>query len=338
MAVKSSDPGYSDKNQIIENIRSRINNVYVKYRLKDRTLTRDAFIRAYNRPSDYATFFEFIKINKKNINFGNELTTNYTHKVVLKKVEEWQPNLHFDDITDDWLNRYFIYLKKTLKNNDNTIHKNLSIFKKYVLAAFKMGYMEENPFINFKIKRGTPSYTYLSEGEIKILMDAYKNGVMEDKFHRTLEFFLFMCFSSLHVTDARNLSLEQFTDDSFVYYRVKTRNSKPEPILVPLSDPLRMIVKNAVGTRKKGKIFLHLPADQTMNRFLKDITAELEIKKHITHKSGRHTYATYFLSKTKDITALKEILGHSSLSETMIYAHVLDESKQEGAKCFDGFA
>ncbi|NLB17554.1 MAG: tyrosine-type recombinase/integrase, partial [Syntrophomonadaceae bacterium] len=42
--------------------------------------------------------------------------------------------------------------------------------------------------------------------------------------------------------------------------------------------------------------------------------------------------------KTKDITALQKILGHSSLSETMIYAHVLDESKQEGVKCFDGFA
>ena len=75
-----------------------------------------------------------------------------------------------------------------------------------------------------------------------------------------------------------------------------------------------------------------------MNRFLKDIAEDLEINKSITHKSGRHTYATYFLSKTKDITALKEILGHSSLSETMIYAHVLDESKQEGVKCFDEFA
>ena len=337
MIVKGSDPDYADKNQIIENIRARINNVFVKYRLRDKTLTRDAFLRAYNRPSDYSTFFEFIKANKRNINFGNEVTTNYTHKTVLKKVEDFQPSLHFDDITEDWLNRYFIYLKKDLKNCDNTVHKNLTIFKKYVLAAYKMGYMDENPFANFKIKRGTPSFTYLTEDELKILVDAYKTGVLEDKYHRTLEFFLFMCFSSLHVTDSRNITLEQFSDDSFVYYRVKNRNSKPEPIVIPLSEPLKMIVHNVVGTRKKGKIFQGLPADQTMNRFLKEITKDLEINKHITHKSGRHTYATYFLSKTKDITALQEILGHSSLSETMIYAHVLDESKQEGVKCFDKF-
>lgn len=335
MIVKGTDPEYIDKNRIIENTRARINDVFVKFRLRNKTLTRDSFIRAYNKPSDYSTFWEFIKANKKNINFGNEVTTNYTHKTVLKKVEEYQPSLHFDDITEDWLNRYFIYLKKDLKNCDNTVHKNLTIFKKYVLAAYKMGYMDENPFANFKIKRGTPSFTYLTEDELKIFVDTYKAGVLEDKYHRTLEFFLFMCFSSLHVTDARNLTLEQFTDDNFIYYRVKTRNVKPEPIVVPLSEPLKMIIKNVVGVRKKGKIFQHLPADQTMNRFLKDIAEDLEINKSITHKSGRHTYATYFLSKTKDITALKEILGHSSLSETMIYAHVLDESKQEGVKCFD---
>lgn len=335
MIVKGTDPEYIDKNRIIENTRARINDVFVKFRLRNKTLTRDSFIRAYNKPSDYSTFWEFIKANKKNINFGNEVTTNYTHKTVLKKVEEYQPSLHFDDITEDWLNRYFIYLKKDLKNCDNTVHKNLTIFKKYVLAAYKMGYMDENPFANFKIKRGTPSFTYLTEDELKIFVDTYKAGVLEDKYHRTLEFFLFMCFSSLHVTDARNLTLEQFTEDNFIYYRVKTRNVKPEPIVVPLSEPLKMIIKNVVGVRKKGKIFQNLPADQTMNRFLKDITEDLEISKSITHKSGRHTYATYFLSKTKDITALKEILGHSSLSETMIYAHVLDESKQEGVKCFD---
>jgi integrase len=336
MKVRSSDPNFEDKNQIIENTRARINNVFVKYRLRDKKLTRDAFLRAYNRPSDFNTFFDFIKANKKNINFGNELTTNYTHEVVLNKVKEWQPDLHFDDITEEWINRYYIYLKKTCKNSENTVHKNMAIFKKYVIAAWKMGYMDENPFIHFKIKRGHANYIYLTEDELRILMNAYKNGEMEEKYHRTLEFFLFMCLSSLHVTDARNLQLEQFTDSSLIYYRVKTRNVKPIPITVPLSAPLKEVVKNIAGVRKKGRLFIDLPADQTMNKYLKEIAKKLGINKSITHKAGRHTFATFYLAKTKDITSLKEILGHSSLSETMIYAHVLDESKQEGVKCFDG--
>ena len=64
----------------------------------------------------------------------------------------------------------------------------------------------------------------------------------------------------------------------------------------------------------------------------------VEIDKPLTHKVGRHTFATIFLRKTKDIAALKEILGHSDISETLVYAHVLDESKQEGIQCFNQFS
>lgn len=338
MCVKSSDRDWEDKNRLIETIRSRVNDVFVKYRLRNKKLTRDAFFRAYNRPNDFSNFFSFIEANKKQINYGNELATIRTHKTVIDKVKEWHPDLHFDDIDESFLDRYYSYLRKECKNNENTAYKNMATFKKYVLAAWKMGYLDENPFVNWKIKRGKATYIYLLESELKILLNVYKEGLFEEKLHKTLEFFLFMCFSSLHVTDARNLKLEQFTEESFVYFRVKTRNVKPEPIMVPISETLKMIIKNVVGVRKQGKIFTNLPADQTMNRYLKDIAAALEIKKDITHKVGRHTFATYFLSKTKDLTALKELLGHSDLRETLIYAHVLDESKKEGIKCFDNFS
>lgn len=58
--VTSQDKAASDKNLIIENFVARINNVFVKYRLRDKKLTRETFLKAYNRPDDYATFFEFV--------------------------------------------------------------------------------------------------------------------------------------------------------------------------------------------------------------------------------------------------------------------------------------
>jgi hypothetical protein len=59
--IKASDKLYSDKNIIIDNILARINSVFVKYRLRNKTLTRESFLRAYNSPDDYPNFFEFIK-------------------------------------------------------------------------------------------------------------------------------------------------------------------------------------------------------------------------------------------------------------------------------------
>lgn len=336
-SIGAGDKLASDKNLIIENILARVNNVFVKYRLRDRKLTRDAFLKAYHRPSDYNTFFEFVLEYQKKESLKLEDSTYRTSLSVIRKLKEYNPNLYFDDMTREWLDEYFFYLSTELSNNQNTANKNMAVIKKYVLAAFKAGYMDENPFADWKIKKGIPSGNYLHEEELQILMKIYINGDLDYKYHKTLELFLFLCFSSLHIGDAKGLMLEQFSGDTLTYFRMKLKRRKPLPIQVPISEPLRFLLKNIAGTRKKGPVFEKLPADQTMNRFLKEIAAAAGIEKNITHKVGRHTFATIFLKKTKDIASLKEILGHSDLKETLIYAHVLNESKQEGIQCFNNF-
>lgn len=335
--VKPGDKNASDKNLIIENIHARINNVLVKYRLKDKKLTRDSFLRAYHRPTDFNTFFDYVTAQQKKLSIKTELSTLSTHMSAIRKLQQYSPTLTFDDITKDWLDDYFIYLRKELDNNSNTAYKNMGILKKYVRMAYKDGYMDENPFDSWQIKKTTASCVFLTEDELTRLTNLYRSGELEYNYHKTLEFFLFLCFSSLHVGDAKVLKLEQFGNTSFTYYRLKLRNKKPEPIVVPISEPLRNLLVNIVGPRKKGPVFEKVQADQTMNRNLKEIAAIACIDKPITHKVGRHTFATIFLRKTKDIAALREILGHSDISETLIYAHVLEESKQEGIQCFNDF-
>mgnify|MGYP000186980126 FL=1 len=335
--VAAGDKQSADKNLIIETILARINNVFVKYRLRDKNLSRDLFLREYNRPSDYATFFDFVRDYMKKISHRTELTTLNTHMSVIRKLKEFNTDLIFDDITRDWLDIYFAYLRRELDNNANTAYKNMAIIKKYVLAAYKAGYMTENPFEEWSIKKITSTCIYLNEEELAKLVALYNTGELEYKLHKTLEFFLFMCFSSLHVGDAKKLQLEQFSEDHFTYFRMKLRNSKPEPIQIPISDPLKNLLSKIVGTRKKGPLFEVIQADQTMNRNLKDIAAIAEIDKPITHKVGRHTFATIYLRHTKDLAALKELLGHSDMKETLVYAHVMDESKREGVQCFNSF-
>lgn len=335
--VGAGDKYAKDKNLIIENILARVNNVFVKYRLRDKKLTRDSFLKAYHRPTDYNTFFEFVSEYQKKESLKLEDSTYKTNLSVIKKLQEYNPNLYFDDITEEWLDEYYFYLSKELENNSNTANKNMVTIKKYVLAAFNAGYMDENPFNNWKIKKGLPAGEFLYEDELKALMELYISGELEYKYHKTLELFLFLCFSSLHIGDTKELTLEQFSDTSFTYFRMKLKKRKPTPIQVPISEPLRLLLSNIVGTRKKGPVFEKLCAEQAMNRYLKDIAVMAGIDKHITHKVGRYTFATIFLRKTKDIASLKEILGHSDLKETLVYAHVLNESKQEGVQCFNSF-
>lgn len=55
----------------------------------------------------------------------------------------------------------------------------------------------------------------------------------------------------------------------------------------------------------------------------------------VTFHTLRHTFATHFISATKDIHLLAKILGHSTTYITEIYAHVIEESKQQGIALFE---
>lgn len=337
MRISLSDKNAPDKNLILEKILSRINDVIVKYRLRNKVLTRAGFIKTYNRPDDFENFYAFCDDYKKQVSKRVELVTLNTHRTVLEKLKTYAPELHFDDITLDFVADFYSHLRKEIKNNENTAYKNMSVVRKYVKAACKAGYLDENPFDEFHILRTKANYTYLEESELKLLLKLYKAGDLDLKHYQTLQLFLFMCFGSQHIGDARQMKIEQFSNVSFTYYREKLRNRKPEPIVVPVSKSMRTILTDIVGNRKKGFVFDKLPADQTMNRYLKEIAELAGVKKHITHKTGRHTFATFFLSKVPDLNTLREIMGHSDIRETLIYAHVLEKSKQRGIKCFDVF-
>ena len=198
--------------------------------------------------------------------------------------------------------------------------------------------MEEDPFRDWKIQKTRPSITYLDEEELKQLMQIYESGSLSLVKHQSLEVFLFLAFSSLHIGDALVLQLEQIGERSFTYYRKKLETRNPHPILVPVCEPLRRILQNIVGVRRKGKVLLGYPSEQTMNEKLKLIMADAGISKKVTLKVARHTFATIFLRKTRDLAALKEIMGHSEFRETLVYAHVMEESKMEGVDiAFQGF-
>ncbi len=337
MRVKSSDQLAADKNTIIENILARINNVIVRYRLKNRTLTRELFWRAYNKPTDFDDFFAFVEEYSKRIKKTLENSTQSTQCAVIDKLREYRPNLSFDEITSDFLEVYFHYLRKDVKNMDSTCHKNMAVIKKYVRAAWREGYMDCNPFDDFKVRKIKGNPLYLTEEELYKIIELYKNGELNLVQYKSAQIFIYMCFSSQHIGDAKKMMLEQFGESSFTYYRKKMETRKPEPIVVPISNALRGIINDIAGNRKIGKLFDNLPAETKINDNLKLIAAKAGINKRISCKAGRHTFATFFLSKTQELTTLKEIMGHSSIDQTSVYAHVLDSNKQRGITCFDVF-
>lgn len=56
---------------------------------------------------------------------------------------------------------------------------------------------------------------------------------------------------------------------------------------------------------------------------------------NFTFHDLRHTFASHFLMRTKDIHTLAQILGHSTTYMTERYTHILDDAKREAMRIFE---
>ena len=61
------------------------------------------------------------------------------------------------------------------------------------------------------------------------------------------------------------------------------------------------------------------------------------INKDVTPHTLRHSFATDFYKRTKDIEALRKILGHSDISTTQIYVTLANLDVEKALKEYNGF-
>lgn len=74
--------------------------------------------------------------------------------------------------------------------------------------------------------------------------------------------------------------------------------------------------------------------DKGIRKMIETYSIKAGVNKHITPHTLRHTYATDLLRATKNIRLVQKALGHSDLSTTMIYTHIIDDEYEDALKNF----
>jgi site-specific recombinase XerD len=89
---------------------------------------------------------------------------------------------------------------------------------------------------------------------------------------------------------------------------------------------------------RTGVIRRHHVYEDYLVRGVKAAARVSGLAKHVSCHTLRHSFATHLLENGYDIRTVQELLGHSDVSTTMIYTHVLNKGGRGVASPLDGLA
>ncbi|MDX1903046.1 MAG: tyrosine-type recombinase/integrase [Thermonemataceae bacterium] len=210
----------------------------------------------------------------------------------------------------------------------SSINRKIATLKSFYKFLVKQGHLEINPTLRIKSLK-TPKKTpiFIEEKELILLFEHLK---FEDDFIGLRDKIVLELLYGTGMREAELLGIKE-QDINFIRQEIKVLGKGNKERVIPISAALSHILQKYIY--EKQKQFQDISTQLILTDEGKPAYPMLIyriVKKYISLVSNaekksphtlRHSFATHLLNRGADLNAIKEIMGHSSLSATQIYTH-----------------
>ena len=242
-------------------------------------------------------------------NFQSKMQIASPYEITLRKMQEYIEQRKQEGITN------------------RTINIETGTIKHLLNKAIEWGYVKYNAIEKLKkLKEADHALRFFSKSEIKTMLKAAEGMYLHN-------IILFALNTGMRLSEIINLewsAIDTQNNMIIVGKDYKTKGNKVR--YIPINDTVKSVLEEQKGSRQyvfetqDGK-----PRKNNLGRDFRRLLRQCEIPNASFH-TLRHTFASYLAMSGESLLTVKELLGHSQISTTMIYAHLSDEHKRNAVK------
>ncbi len=228
------------------------------------------------------------------------------------------------------ISAYFEHLQAEGRSSA-TLSRSLASLKNFYAYLVSSGFLEESPVsTDIHIRRGEKKDPQILTGkEVELLLA--QPACVDAKGLRDKAMLEVMYATGMRVSELLALDVDDVNLELGIVKCTSAKRSRSIPLypaaLKALSSYIREVRAIMLAAPYEPALFVNMSgarmSRQGFWKIMKHYQATANIDKDITPHTLRHSFAVHLLENGADLGSVQELMGHSDISSTQVYAHMI---------------
>ena len=239
-------------------------------------------------------------------------------------------NLSVEDATQVNISNYFSSLEREGRSAA-TISRCLAGLKNFYSYVVSSGFLEQTPVVEIKVERGEKKLPqFLSGKEIELLLA--QPVCVDAKGFRDKAMLEVMYATGIRVTELIQLDISDVNLELGIIKCAGAKKTRAIPLYPAALSALRTYIESVrammLADPEEKALFVNVNGSRMSRqgfwKILKYYQSTAHIEVEITPHMLRHSFAVHLLENGADLGSVQELMGHSDISSTQMYTHVIN--------------